>query len=172
MYYKIVERFGPQDGENWQTYLEWRGLKLDSFDSVDGILRPDLFNPSSDDDWQNCVNEDYKLGLITDLSYAKRILSRYENSALVGVEIELEEGYFSKDGLLGFDIIDGYCHVSLVTNWGTDDENVINRYVKPNGLISDFRRALKIRNQLRNIFSDDSHAVDCEVWAVYCVALH
>ena len=56
MYYKIIERFGPQDGEKWQAYLEWRGLSLSSFDSVDANLRPDLFEPVSDEDWDNCLN--------------------------------------------------------------------------------------------------------------------
>lgn len=169
MYYKIVERFGPQDGEKWQTYLEWRGLNLASFDSVDGILRPDLFEPESDEDWHNCVNENDKLSLITNLDHAARILSRYDNPVLVGVEIDLEEGYVPKDGLLGFDIIDGYCDVSLVTNWGTDEEGIINNYVMPNGLIRDFNRALQIRNLIRKKFSEDSHAENCEVWGIYSV---
>ncbi len=107
MYYKIVENFGPQGGDRWQSYLKWRGLNLTSFDSVDGILKPDLFTPESELDWRNCVNEDCKLSLITNIDYAKEFLGRYDNALLVGVEIELDEGYTSKDGLLGYDIIDG-----------------------------------------------------------------
>lgn len=169
MYYKIVDRFCSQDGEKWHTYLESRGLNLASFDSVDGILRLDLFEPESDEDWHNCVNENYKLSFITNLDYATRILNRYDNSVLVGVEIELEEGYVPKDRLLGFDIIDGYCDVSLVTNWGTDEEDIINSHVMPNGIICDFSRALQIRNLLRKKFSEDPHAENCDVWAIYSV---
>jgi hypothetical protein len=169
MYYKIVERFGPEDGDRWQNYLEWRGLNLSSFDSMDGILRPDLFKPESDEDWRNCVNEQFKLNLITNLEYARGILDRYDNSVLVGVEIELQEGYNPEDGLLGFDIIDSYCDVSLVTNWGTDEESIINNYVMNNGLIGALGRALQIRDLLRKEFSEDSHAENCEVWAVYRV---
>lgn len=167
MYYKIVERFDPEDREKWQDYLKWRGLTLVSFESVDGILRPDLFQPESYEDWRNCVNENNKLSLITNLDYARKISKRYENPVLVGVEIELEEGYEPEDSLLGFDIIDSYCDVSLVTNWGTDEEGLINRFVLPNGLIGDLGRALQIRNLLRNDFSEDPHAGNCEVWAVY-----
>ena len=169
MYYKIVERFGPEDREKWQNYLKWRGLTLVGFDSVDGILRPDLFQPESDEDWRNCVNENNKLSLITDLDYARRVANRFENPVLVGVEIELEEGYVPKEGLLGFDIIDSYCDVSLVTNWGTDEEGLINSFVLPNGLIGDLGRALQIRKLLRNDFSEDPHAENCEVWAVFRV---
>ena len=169
MYYKIIERFGPQDGEKWQAYLEWRGLSLSSFDSVDANLRPDLFEPVSDEDWDNCLNEDHKLGLITDLDYARRILNRYQNAVLVGVEIELEEGYASQGGLLGFDILDSYCTVSLLTNWGMDKEDSISSEMMPNALISDLGRALQIRDLLRSKFAEDPHAGKCEVWAVYGV---
>ena len=43
MYYKIVERFGPECGDRWRGYLKWRRFNLSGFDSVDAILRPDLF---------------------------------------------------------------------------------------------------------------------------------
>lgn len=169
MYYKLVERFCPEDGKRWQSYLEWRGLILTEFESVDGILRPDLFEPETKDDWENCVNEDFKLNLITDLDYARSARARYESAVLVGVEIELDAGYVPKNGLLGFDIVDGYCDVSLVTNWGTDEEDIISDHVMPNGLIGDLAEALRIRDSLRENFPEDPHAKDCEVWAIYRV---
>ncbi len=97
MYYKIIERFGPEDGDKWKKYLHWRGLQLTSFDSVDGILRPNLFEPASKEDWNHCVNEDFKLSLITHLDYAKKILRNHKNSVLVSVEIELEKVTFRKN---------------------------------------------------------------------------
>jgi hypothetical protein len=169
MYYKIVERFGPEHKDKWQSYIQWRGLDLTAFDSVDGILRPDLFMPESKEDWDNCVNEDNKLNLITNLDYARKILGRYEDSVIVGVEIELEEGYGPEDGFLGYDIIDGYCDISLVTNWGTDEEDLLSEHVMTNGLIGDLNRALQIRDTLRKEFPEDAHAENCEVWAVYRV---
>lgn len=170
MYYKIVERFCPEVGERWQNYLEWRGLPLTGFESADRILRPDLFEPESHDDWHNCVNADFKLNLITNLAYARKILKRYESAVLIGVEIELEDGYAPQDGLSGFDVIDGYCDVSLVTNWGNDEEDIVSEHVMPNGLIGDLTRALQIRNSLRKNFPEDSHAQNCTVWAIYKVA--
>jgi hypothetical protein len=167
MYYKIVEKFGPEDGDKWEGYLEWRGLNLIQFDSVDGILRPDLFTPESKEDWNNCVNEDFKLNLITNLKYANNILKRFDNSVLVGVEIELQDNYSPKLGILGFDIIDGYCDVSLITNWGNEEKELIDKHVLQNGLIRNLDQAIRIRNILRDQFSEDSHAEACEVWAVY-----
>ena len=169
MYYKIVEKFDSQSIDKWQSYLNWRVLNLTSFDSVDSILRPNLFEPESDEDWSNCVNENCKLNLLTNLDYAMAILARYENAVLVGVEIELQKEYQPKKGLLGFDIIDSYCDISLVTNWGTDKEGIINQYVMNNELIADLEKAIQIRDLLRKKFSEDSHAENCQVWAVYKV---
>ena len=169
MRYKIVEYFGPNNRNKWDDYLRWRKLDLSCFDSIDCGLRPDLFEPESMQDWCNCVNQDYKLNLITNLDYAKAIFSRYVNAVLVGVDIALGEDYILQEGLLGFDIIDGYCDVSLVTNWGTDAENLVNPHIMPNGLIADLAQALQIRNLLRQSFAEDPHAEECEVWAVYQV---
>ncbi|MCF6285370.1 MAG: hypothetical protein L3K26_09300 [Candidatus Hydrogenedentes bacterium] len=165
MYYKIVEQFAPQNGEIWLGYLRWRGLNLNRFDSLDGILRPDLFVPKSRMDWDNCVNEDFKLSLITNLGFAQATLGRFDDPFLLGVEIELNEGHAPKDGLLGFDIMERECHVSLVTNCGRDD--LIDDHVMPNGLIGDLQRVLLIRDSLRKGSFADAHAEHGEVWAVY-----
>jgi len=122
-------------------------------------------------DWRNCVNEDCKLNLITNIGYAKEILGRYDNAVLIGVEIELDEDYISKDGLLGYDIIDGYCDVSLITNWGDDEKGFFSNAISANGLLGDLGQSLQLRDRLRQDFPEDSHAVNCEVWAIYKVEI-
>ncbi len=171
MYYKIIQRFSAEDRGKWRDFLAWRGLPLESFESVDGILRPDLFQPESVEDWRNCVNEDCKWHLITNLDYARRILRRYDNAVIVGVETGVKEDYLAKDGLLGFDILDGDSAVSLITNWGTDEEGVIDPQVSPNGLIVDLVSALALRDRLRRDFSEDPHAAKCDLWAIYRIDL-
>ena len=81
------------------------------------------------------MNEDYKLSLITNSNYARAILHRTTNADLVGIEIKLGEAYVPKAGLLGYDVIDGECSTSIITNWGTDKENLINPHLISNGLI-------------------------------------
>jgi hypothetical protein len=169
VYYKIVRRFGPEAGDEWWSYLRWRGLDLSSFDSVDSMHRPDLFAPDSVEDWHNCINENFKLTIVTNLEYARRILDRYDSPVLIGVDIELEEGYVAGDGFLGYDIIDGDSSISLVTNCGTDEEGLFDDHIQPNGLLGDLDRALQIRDRLRRDFPADPHAADCTVWAVYKV---
>lgn len=167
MYYKIVEKFGPQDGEKWVNYLHWRGLRLENFDSVDSILRPDLFSPQSEEDWLYCVNENYRINLITDLEYAKTLMGLYDNANLIGVEVGIQAGYVPQDLLLGFDIIDGQGSISLLTNWGNDSKDLINSHIQTNGLICDLSQALQTQNELRKKFPEDPHAQNCEVWAIY-----
>jgi hypothetical protein len=173
MYYKVVERFGPEDGDVWLEYLKFCGFShLTRFDSVDGMLRPDLFAPESEEDWMNCVNADFKLSLITNLEYAKKaakkIMTREKKAELVGVDIELKKGYSPGPLLCGYDIIDRYCDNSLVTN--CPNKELINPAdILENGLIADFERALELRDLLRETCPDDDHACECEVWAVYRV---
>ena len=168
MYYKVIEKFGPDWGEKWLSYIKWRGLSnLTSFESIDGILRPNLFTPQTDQDWQNCVNADFKINLITNLSYARTVLGKNTNADLVGVEIELDNTYEPTTGLLGYDIIDSDCSISLLTNWGIDEKNLMSTHISENALIKELARAVEIRNTLRAKFSEDGHAEKCEIWAVY-----
>jgi len=167
MYYKILPPFGPNDSDRWHRYIAWRGLKLTRFDSVDGILRPAYFLPQTEEDWMHCVNENFKLNLLTDEAYARQMLRRYDEATLAGVEIELETDYQPKDRLLGYDIIDGYCDVSLLTNWGADEEGLFTNHIMSNGLIGDIVQAIELRNKLRRDFAWDAHAIGCHVWAVY-----
>jgi len=167
MLYEVMAKFGPSDEERWSDYIWWRGLHhLTRFDSVDSILRPSLFVPKTDQDWQHCVSADFKIGLITDVSFATSILSRYEDAEIVGVELEVDQSQIPGLHCVGYDIIDGYCDVSLLTNWGTDEEGRL-RCHQSNGLLDDLGRALAIRDTLRVKFSHDSHAKNCSVWAIY-----
>ncbi len=168
MYFKIIAKFRPESGDSWTDSLRWRRASFFRFDSVDGAMRPDLFDPNSRKDWDNCVNEDYKFNLITNVDYAREVLAEDFNYEVVGVDIELGSAPSRTDGLLGFDIMDSNCTTSLLTNWGVDDLRVIDEHLESNGLIAHFEDALMVRNRLRAGFSEDAHAARCTtVWAIY-----
>jgi len=59
------------------------------------------------------------------VSFANAILSRYEDAEIVGVELEVDQYHVPGPHFVGYDIIDGYCDVSLLTNWGTDEEGML-----------------------------------------------
>src|SRR5690606_10964450 len=101
------------------------------------------------------------------LSYAKKILNRFQNAEIVGVEIDVKSGYVPGPDFLGFDIIDEHFDVSLLTNCGGDEDGIMNQYILENALLRDLNRALKIRDYLRQKSPEDSHAGNCKVWAVY-----
>ena len=169
MYYKIVDKFGPESGDAWSSYLSWRGLELSRFDSVDGILRGDRFTPESEDDWNNCLAEMDLPVLIKNLEYAKSIKAKHAASELVGVEINIEKDYLEKRNLLGYEVIDSEWDVSMLTNWGTDEEGLFSQYIESNALIASAQTALQVRDSLRRLFPEDAHACECSVWAVYAI---
>lgn len=170
MYYKVVEQFGPNKGACWTDYLKWRGLNLTKFDSVDGILRKDLFNPESEADWANCVQENFKVSMITSLEYARKIQRQHDKAEIVGIEFPVDSQYKAKTGLLGFDVIDSNWDVSILTNWGTDEEGIFSNLVLKNGLLGDITQAFQIRDILRKKFPEDHHASECDVCAIYEVS--
>lgn len=164
MLYTIVEPFSPVDGARWTSYCEWRGLAFERFDSIDGILRPNLFKTPHDSDWEHIVNEDNMLHFITDLSYATHKHAQIGNGELVGVRFDDHD--IADPGFLGFDIIDGYCDISLLTNWG-NDMAIINRALAPNALLRDIKTAEEIFAALQTTCADDSHVPDSRIVSVY-----
>jgi len=168
MYYKILEHFGPESGDKWLNYIGWSGLhNMKRFDSVDSMMRPNIFSPETVEDWNNCVNEDFKLNLITNLEYAKEISKKYADAEMVGVDIDINEHYVPSDNFLGYDIIDRYCSVSLLTNWIRDKYPFDRKVIKENGLILNIKEAIATRDQLRKDPMADDHSRDCTLWAVY-----
>ena len=170
MKYKIIEKFGPDSVTKWNDYINWIGLHhLKRFDSVDSMLRPTLFAPESADDWANCVNEDYMLDLITNIDYAKKVQSKYDNAEIVGVENDVGQGHTPGKGFLGYDIIDEYCSVSLITNWVCEKYPFDRNIIEDNGLIKNLKDAYKAQEQLRADQNGDVHSRGCTIWAVYKV---
>jgi hypothetical protein len=169
MYYLIVRPFGPCREPEWSQYKAWRNLpQLETFDSVDSILRPCLFTPETPEDWENCLNEDFKLHLITNVEYARARLDTFGKEAeLVACEFPVEAGYKERSGLLGYDIVDGYSSISLLTNWGTDPEGIMSGHIGPNGLVNGLGEALALKACLESRFGDDPHVKGCTIWAVY-----
>ena len=171
MLYKVIESLGTSSGDKWLDYLKWTHQKqLTEFASVDSNLRKSYFVPQSAEDWANCVNQDCYIELITNLAYARHIQAKYNDDAVVvGVEIDVDRGYKTKSGFVGFDIIDSFCNISLITNWLPEDDLFSGIKFQNNGLISKLDTAIAVRDLLRNKFADDAHAKDCTVWAVYAI---
>jgi len=170
MKYIIIKKFGPDD-DRWQNYAQWAGLQnCQEYYSIDGMNSESLFKPESAEDWDNCINEDFKTHIITNLIFAKKIIFNFSNGEIIGV-IENPKSSNEKippnHTLLGYDIIDGYKDISLLTNWGGKDGGIKNLKLNKYALIDNLGYAYDLKDMLHRDFSEDSHAAGCEVWAIY-----
>ena len=173
MIYRISKKYGPQSSD-WEAYLEWSGLQnCQEFYSIDGIKRKGLFIPWTVEEWENCVNADFKINLITNLAYAKKIISDYDEGEILGV---IENPGFSSEEippdhiLMGYDILDEYNDISLLTNWGGKKRGIQNLTLNRYALLDDIDYAYQLKEMLHKNFPDDEHARACEVWSVYTIA--
>ncbi len=170
MWYALLEKFGPECGNKWISYIEWSGLKqLTQFRSLDGILSPSLWNPQTEEDWRYSVNQDYRCHLMTDFRYARLQASKYPNGILYGVianPITIEKSPLANHKLLGFELLDRSWGVSALTNCGGFPDVFSNQEISENGLILTLERAQSIQRGLIEMHPEESHA-DCDIWAVY-----
>lgn len=165
MLYKIIESFSPADGDQWINYCKWRGVNFERFDSIDNMLRPDVFDTLDDEDWNYIVKGDYMLSFFTDLDYAVKKRATCKRGNIVGIKFDDHDE--SDSGFLGYDLIDGYYSISLLTNWGGNDLGVIDRLISPNALVLEHNQILTIQNFLHEKYGNDSHVEDCRIVSIY-----
>jgi len=172
MKYIIIKKFGP-GSQGWEDYAKWNGLEhCEEYCSIDAINRKKLFSPESPEDWENSVDQDFGIHMITNLEFAKRILSKFPDGDIVAI-IKDPKNHTKKipqnHTLMGYDIIDGFNDTSLITNWGGVKDGIKDLKLSKRALLDDIKYAYSLRDLLHKDFADDSHAENCEVWAVYKV---
>jgi hypothetical protein len=111
MLYTIIESFSPADGDKWTSYCEWREMNFERFDSIDGMLRKNLFETPDDEDWAHIVHDHFQLHLITDFPHALRKHAQIGKGDIVGVKLRDHE--IQHEGFLGFGIIYGCQIISI-----------------------------------------------------------
>ncbi|MDZ4405761.1 MAG: hypothetical protein U1A53_24085 [Prosthecobacter sp.] len=165
--FTIIESFGSAQGDGWSSYIEWRGLPFDRFDSIDGILSPSLFTPESEEDWKHVFPESCMTHLITDYKYAAQKRSQMQSGDIVG--LRLDDHDESDAAFLGYDLIDGSFDVSLLTNWGNDVDS-INRALGPTALIQSLSVVHSIQTHLLSTCDEDAHVDGCRIVSIYSTA--
>jgi hypothetical protein len=164
MLYTIIESFSPKDGDRWGSYCAWRGIKFERFDSIDGLLRPSLCKAPKEQDWPFIVNESFMLHYFVDRKYAEQKRREIGEGDLVGVKFHAHDE--SHPGFLGYDLIDGFNDVSLLTNWGNDGE-IVNGSISKTGLIHSRAVIQEVQDELLRSHSNDSHVEECKIVSVY-----
>ena len=169
-HYTARQRFAPTTSTGWQSYLNFSGFHhISELVSADSILCPNLVTEIIDEDWNHNVKEDYSIDCFFDLDYLKKrikfeptlhnLLAIWKRPTAIAIPpVEFEH--------CGFDILDTYGAISVLTNCGQFPElfepSSVNRY----GLLSDLAQADEISKNLRNTYPEDPHCQDCHVWQI------
>jgi hypothetical protein len=172
MLYKVINQFKKEDDvESWNNYIKFSGLsQIEEFCSLDSNLNDSVFTPESEEDWKNCVNEDCKFNMIDKIDYAKKILHNHPGTRIFGLVIKPQNiSNTEAEKLLGYDILDGYYSNSLLTNCGGFPDIFPNSIINQFGLLDDRMKAYEIRDKLKSQYSEDAHAKECEVVAVFSI---
>jgi hypothetical protein len=93
------------------------------------------------------------LSYLTDFDYAHQTHIRIGSGSLIG--FAYSEHDETNEGFLGYDIIDGYSDVSLLTNWGNDEVEIVNRALGSNALVPTLAQVVSIHE-----FLTSSHGVN------------
>jgi hypothetical protein len=166
------KRFCPQtDPEGWRGYLEFSGFRhIEELVSADSILCGDVITELVDEDWAHNFLSD---NCITRFRDSKYLLQRpgidlavHNVLAIIERPSQSCEPVPANFETCGFDILDTYDSVSVLTNCGQHpgivDPNEVNQF----GLIPSLERANEIAENLRKAFPKDAHCRDCRVWLI------
>ena len=169
-YYTARKRFSPSTASDWQSYLDFSGFRhIAELVSADHVLCPNLVDEIIDDDWDHNVQADYRIDWFVDLEYLMQRVSfdpRFHNllalreqpADVATVPVGFEQ--------CGFDILDSYDSISVLTNCGQFPSvfkpSEVNRY----GLLDDLARAHAVADNLRMQNPHEPHCKDCRVWQI------
>lgn len=168
--YTARERFRPAHNDGWSQYVQWSGFThITELVTLDHILCPELIDDLIDDDWSHNVHADNRITWFTDSDYLrKRSDRRYGRDQLIAMIENPDTVNKPHDGFVavGFDILDEYDSISVLTNCGRFpgifDPSAVNSW----GLIEDIAEAKDIAERIRSDFPDEPHCCDCRVWQI------
>ncbi len=104
------------------------------------------------------------IDILTDYDYAVSKHNQIGKGDVIGI---MFKGHApSHKGFLGFDLIDGYNDVSLLSNWG-NDISIVNQAIEKNALIKDFSTIKNIQQELRSKYPEDAHVCNCKIVSIY-----
>jgi hypothetical protein len=170
MMFAAHERFGPFSGDSWTNYVNWSGLiHLTELVSTDNLLCPSVINELVDSDWDYNIHADCCTHFFREWQYLKRRIG-YDRQLhnILGLTEEPSSLAVAPDEFefSGFDILDSYNDISVLTNCGGFPEVFKNSELNQFGLLNEIARANSIANALRELYPDDAHCSECRVWSL------
>lgn len=152
----------------WRDYCHWRNHKFTMLESLDSMLRDTVYEcPEHDTDWQYTLTIDRFGGIVTDVinddAYAIQLARRLGGEVILNFDYQELEVV---QNVIGYDILDGDCQFSLLTNFGNDIP-IVNRYLTGNGLILLLSDVLQIHAWFLEHMPNDGHVGGSRIFAVY-----
>ncbi|MBY0563619.1 MAG: hypothetical protein K2P58_05460 [Hyphomonadaceae bacterium] len=165
------ERFDPTDGDTWNKYVAWSGLKqLDELISLDFSLCPLVLKDVKDEYWDYVA--DFRMfGFFTDLDFLKTQAVNASNYRLICAVLNPQglpqlPSTLRAFEFLGFDLLEVEGTTSALTNCGGFPLAFANSELSSKGLITSYERAEAVRHELRVRYPEEPHA-ECDLWAVF-----
>lgn len=157
---------------SWEKYIKWSKLThLTELVSLDGILNGLVFEPNfnSGEDWEYIITEQQMIiPFFNSLDYVlkktKKII-HFNLLAVVKEPNEIKKDLSNNFDFIGYDLI-GMDGVSALVNCGGFDELFLPKDLNEYGLLSEWRKAKKIQQDLRINHPDDHHA-HCYLYEVW-----
>jgi hypothetical protein len=165
-----TEPFTRNEGQRWDKYVEWSGLKqLDELVSFDELLCPPLLRELKDEYWPHIVNEDFMLHFFTDFDFLMKRVSHIERKNVLCVyrnpTAPPDTPSFENFRFLGYDLVDTEGSISALTNCGGFPDVFANSELSNLGLLTNFHRAVEIQRNLRIKHPEERHA-NCHLWGI------
>lgn len=162
-WFTATQQFGPVDGKAWRKYVEWSGLtQLTELLSLDPMLCPPALSEIRDDYWPHIVNEDYMLHYFHDLNFLQRQIAGIPRINLLAVmrnpEKEPPQSLAQDFEFVGYDLLDVDNTASALTNCGGFPAVFRNSELSNHGLLTDFRRAMEVKQLLRSLHHEEPHS--------------
>jgi hypothetical protein len=172
--YTARERFTPATADGWANYVAWIGFShIQELVSLDNTLCADLIRELAYADWSHNVQADYRITWFHDVDYLRQRFPWRAGRDQIIAMIEqplVEQPQPLGFTACGFDILDSYDSISVLTNCGPlpgiIDPNAVNIW----GLIPSLTTVNAIAERIRTEFPEEPHCGDCRVWQVACDA--
>ena len=149
----------------WRKYCLWRNFDFRAFDSLDSTIHNSLFEILDDDDWKYAVTTDnFLTDIVNNFDFAKTYCERCGSNEILNFDFVENED--SSKQVIGYDILDGAFHYSLLTNFGNDIA-IVNGCLGNNGLIRDKAQIIGVHRWFMDNMGNDHHVIGSRTFAVY-----
>jgi hypothetical protein len=164
-------RFDPSDGEKWRSYCDWANMRgVKEIVSLDSLLCPDIIRDVLDEDWDHNVHENFRLNYFYDVDYLMKRTADVLRKNILGIfrnpEKHIDKSPAPDFNFIGYDLIEDETGISALTNCGGFPNSFSNEELNQFGLLTVFRRAADVRQDLKKNNPEEDHA-NCELYAIW-----